>query len=127
MMWATILASPLARRYGIYAAIALILVGAVTAWRIQTAALRAERDGALQKLGSVEQEASQLRSSLELAQMTVAAQQRAEQDRVTVQQTIEVKRNERSKRNIATLDKAENRSLADMPLTADMLDGLREQ
>jgi hypothetical protein len=127
MMWATILASPLARRYGTYAAIALILVGAVTAWRIQMAALRAERDGALQKLGSVEQEAAQLRSSLELAQMTVAAQQRAEQDRVTVQQTIEVTRNERSKRNIATLDKAENRSLADMPLTADMLDGLREQ
>jgi hypothetical protein len=130
MMWdigRLILANPLARRYGMYALAALLLVGAVTAWRIQTAALRAERDGALQKQGSLEQEAAQLRSSLELARLTVEAQHKAEQDRVAVQQTIEVTRNERSKRNTATLDKAENKSLADMPLTADMLDGLRDQ
>lgn len=108
------------------AAAALLLVGAVTAWRVQTGLLRSERDSALQKAGRVEQEAKQLRSSLELAQMTVAAQQKAEQDRVTVQQTIEVKRNDRAKRNTATLAAPGNKPLADMPLTADMLDGLRE-
>lgn len=119
--------SPLARRYGIYALAALLLVCAAIAWRVQTAALRSERDNAIQRLGSVEREANQLRSSLELAHMTVAAQQKAEQDRVTVQQTIEVKRNERSKRNIAIIAKPENAAVADIVLPDDMLDGLRNE
>lgn len=128
-----ILANPLVRRYGTYAVIALLLVAAVIAWWAQTAALRSERDEAQEKVGkalekveSANKEAAQLRSSLELALITVEAQQKAEQDRVTVQQKIEVTKNERSKRNTATLARSENKAVADIVLPDDMLDGLRE-
>ncbi len=127
-MWGTgQIASLLVSRSGIYAAIALALVGAACVWRIQVLSLRSDvethRNAALQ----AQEQTKALRSQLASATRQIQVQNDAEAARVARQQQIEGTRNARRQRNTSTLAKPENAQVADIVLPADMLDGLRDQ
>jgi hypothetical protein len=126
MIWTYLVTNPLVRKFGIYALIALILVASVATWKIQVAALRAERDAANQKIGTLETESKQLRSALEMAKLQQEAATKAQENRVIEQGQIEVKKHESTKQNAIILQKPDNKPLADTRLTDDMLGILRQ-
>jgi len=127
MIWASLLTNPLVRKYGIYAIIALILAASVATWKMQVTALRAERDTANQKIGTLETESKQLRSALEMAKLQQEAADRAATNRVIEQTKIEAVKRESTKQNIIIMQRPDNKPLADTLLTDDMLGLLRDK
>jgi hypothetical protein len=125
MIWASLLTNPLARKFGIYAIIALILAASVITWNIQVTALRAERDSADQKIGTLETESKQLRSALEMARLQSESANAAQAKRVEDQTKIEAGKRANTKQNIIIMQQPNNKPLADTRLTNDMLGILR--
>lgn len=125
MIW--LLTNPLVRKFGIYALIALILAASVATWKMQVTALRAERDTANQRIGTLETESKQLRSALEMAKLQQEAADKAHANRVIEQTKIEAGKRESTKQNIIILQRPDNKPLADTRLTDDMLGLLRDK
>lgn len=137
MIWANIMAwmvnkygPEVSRRvvkFGIYAIIVLVLAISVLAWIAQVASLRAERDTANQKIGTLETESKQLRSALEMAKIQQDAANAAQANRIVEQTKIEAGKRESTKQNIIILQRPDNKPLADTRLTDDMLGLLRDK
>lgn len=117
MMWAALLSSPLARKFGIYALVALLLVGAVLTWKVQVTTLRAQRDTA-------QTEAAQLRTTLATLQAQQAAANAAQAARAIEQTKIEVKRDDRAKRNTFLLGKPQTKPWGDTVVPDNLIDGM---
>lgn len=127
-MWVSgLILSRLANRYGIYAAIALIIAGSILVWRVQVVALRAEVEKHQNAALQAQERAKVLRSQLGNMTRQLQAQSDAEAARVAQQQQIEGNRNARRQRNSAIMARPENAEVADIVLPPDMLDGLRTQ